>query len=147
AGGRAKRRQIDVIDAVADFLVAGEEDAHRSVRDFWLLPEMSGQFHDHGQARLVVGAQERRAVAGDDRAADELAQLGIVGDADDLRLVAGQREVAAIIVSDYLRFDPGAGRVGGGVNVRIEGDCRDGFFDRGGNGRGDNAKLVLGRIV
>ena len=40
------------------------------VRDLGMLDEPGGRLHDHGHARLVVGAQQRRAVGGDERAAD-----------------------------------------------------------------------------
>ena len=74
--------QIELVDAAADLLVARETDSHRPVGDFRVLDEPGGRFHDDGHARLVVGPQQGRAVAGDQGAAAERLQLGVVGHAD-----------------------------------------------------------------
>ena len=64
-------RRAEMVDALADLLVAGEAHPHRSVAELGMLDEPRGGLHDGGHAGLVVGAQQRRAVAGDERLADE----------------------------------------------------------------------------
>ena len=54
----------------------------------------------------------------------ELLQLRVVGHADDLRRVAGQRNIAAGIVADHVRLDVLAGRFGRGIDVGVEGHDR-----------------------
>ena len=46
----AELLQVDVIDAVADLLIAGEADADRAVRNFGLGHQLSGGLHDDGDA-------------------------------------------------------------------------------------------------
>jgi hypothetical protein len=57
---------------VANFLVAGEEEADGAVRELRVLDQRVGQLHDDRDARLVVGSEERCAVGGDERFADEV---------------------------------------------------------------------------
>ena len=98
--------------------------------------------HDLGDARLVIGAQQRRAVAGDDVVADLVPQRGIFGDADDLRGIAGQHDVAALIVAHDLRLHVLAGAVRRGVHVRAEADDRHVLVGVRRHGRVDVAMLI-----
>ncbi len=130
--------QVDVIDAAADFLVAGEADPQQAVLDLRMLLQVGGRFHDHGQARLVVGAQQRVAVGGDDRPPFERFELGVIGDADDGPRIARQGDVAAVVVANHLRTHIGAGRLGRGVEVGVEGhDRHDPAHGRGDAGQHD----------
>ena len=52
--------QIDVIDAVADLLVAGEADADRAVRHFRTGQQLRGRLHDDGDA---APCRRRRAAS------------------------------------------------------------------------------------
>jgi len=54
---RADLRRFEVLDAVADFLVAGEDDPHRPVRDRRVLRQDSGHLHDDREPGLVVGPE------------------------------------------------------------------------------------------
>ena len=90
-----------------------------------LVDQKLRRVHDLGDAGLVVGAEQRGAVGGDDVVADLIGQRRIVGDADDLRRIARQHDVAAAIVLDDLRLDVLAGAVRRGVHVRAEADDRD----------------------
>ena len=84
-----------MIDAVSDFFIAGEADADRPVDDFRMMQQMDGRRHDHGDSRLVVGTQECRAVRGDDGAADQLGEGGILrGPRITRPRVARQHEIA-----------------------------------------------------
>ena len=66
--------------------------------------EMRG-IHDLGKAGLVVGAEQGRAIGGDDVVADLVGQGGVFGDADDLGGIGRQHDVAAAIIPDDLRLD------------------------------------------
>ncbi len=129
----AQLGQVDVIDAVADFLIAGEADPQQSVLDLRMLLEVGRGLHDHGQPRLVVGAQQGGAVGGDDRSPLEQFELGVVVDADHGLGIARQDDVAAVIAANHLRTHSGAGGFGRGVDVGIEGHHRHNPAD----GRGD----------
>ena len=98
--------------------------------------------HDFGQPGLVVGAQQRGAVSGDDVVADLIGQRGMIRGADHLRGVGRQHDVAAAIVSDDLRFDVLAGAIGRCVHVRAEADDRNLLVGIGRDRRIDVAVFV-----
>ncbi len=50
-----------------------------------VLHQDARRFHDDREAGLVVGAEQRGAVGGDDRLADQAVQLRVLGDANHLR--------------------------------------------------------------
>ncbi len=100
-----------------------------------MLDQETRRVHDLGDAGLVVGAQQRGAVGGDDVVADLVAQLRMFVDTDDLGRIRRQHDVAALIVRHDLRLDLFAGAVGRGVHVRAEAD----HGDRLRRGRGDGA--------
>ena len=54
------------------------DDVNRAVA-YLASDEVMHELHDHRQARLVVGSQERRAVGGDDCLADEARQFFLRG--------------------------------------------------------------------
>ena len=62
---------VEMLRAAADLLVAGEDKPDRAVQHLAALHEPGGGRHDHRYPRLVVGAEERRAVGRDDRGADK----------------------------------------------------------------------------
>ena len=66
--------------------------------------ECGSRFHDDGQARFVIGAQQCRAVCRDYRLAEQRLELRILGNTDDLTCVPGQRDVTSLIIFDDLRF-------------------------------------------
>ena len=122
--------EIDVVDAVADLFVASEADSHGPMLDFRMFHEPLGGFHDDGHARFIVGPEQGRAVAGDDRAALKLLQFGIFGHADHFARIARQDDVAAAIILNHLGFDVFAGGLRRGIHVRTEGEDRGGLVDR-----------------
>ena len=65
---------------------------------------------------LVVGAQQGRAVGGNQSSAAEQFQLGVVGHADHPGFVARQHDVAAGVALDHLRTDVRAGGFRRGVH-------------------------------
>ena len=103
--------------AQAHLFVAREADANRAVADLRALHQPRGRLHHDGHARLVVGAQQGRPVAGDERLADQGLQLRVLCHADHLAGVARQRDVASSIVLHHLRSDASAGRLGRRVQV------------------------------
>src|SRR5688572_22983513 len=94
---RSELFQIDMVDAMADFFVAGKENANGAVQELRMLDEMMSELHDDGDAGLVVGAEQRGAIGGDDRFADEALQLRVVGDPNRFGRVAREWDVAAAI--------------------------------------------------
>ena len=87
---------------------------------FWM--KKLRRIHDFGDAGLVVGAQQRGAVGGDDVVADLVGEIRVLRGANHLRGVGRQHDVAATIVPDDLRLDVLARTVGRGVHVRAEAD-------------------------
>src|SRR5205823_14008446 len=67
--------RMSMIDAVADLLVAGEDNADRPVWNLWVLQQVRRRLHDDGHAGLVVGAEKCRPVGGDQRLADARQQI------------------------------------------------------------------------
>ena len=63
--------------------------------------------HDLGNAGLVVGAEQCRAIGGDQIVADLVAQRRMLGNTDDLLRIAGQLDIAAGIGADHLRLHNG----------------------------------------
>ena len=86
-----------MVGAVADLLVGREADADGRMRDLGVRLQVGDRGHDLGHARLVVGAEERRPVRGDDVVADPLGEerRGGGGEAGD--------ELAALVVLVHLR--------------------------------------------
>jgi hypothetical protein len=64
-----------------------------------LADQRGGGGHDLGDAGLVVGAEQRGAVGGDDVMADLILEVGMLADLDDVAGVAGQLDVAALVVA------------------------------------------------
>ena len=62
-----------------------------------VLLEPPQRLDDLGHARLVVGAEQRGAVGGDDRHPEARGQRRLVGGPDYDRRVAGQHDVAAVV--------------------------------------------------
>ena len=120
AGGRAVERvrrlgpealEVEVVGARAELLVGVEADAQRPVRQLGMRDQVRDRRHDLGDARLVVGAEQRRAVARDQVVPDVIRQLRRVLEGDHLPLVAGEHDLAAL-VADALRLDVRAGDSG-----------------------------------
>ena len=122
AGHGADGRRVEVVHAAADLLVAGETQPQRPVAEPRMFPEPGGHLHEDGHARLVVGPQQRRAVAGNQGPPLEAVQLGVLRTADHPRGVAGKDDVAARIALDHLRIDPRAAGFRRGVQVGAKGN-------------------------
>ena len=68
----AEPLEIDVLRAARDLLVHREADTQRRMLDVGIPLQVGDRRHDLGHARLVVGAEQRGAVGGDDVVADLL---------------------------------------------------------------------------
>ena len=134
--------KVDLVDPAADLLVGGEQQPDRAVADIGVLDQDLRGGHDFGDARLVVGAEQRRAVGRDDIVADLVGELGIVGDPDDLCGVSGQVDVAALVVLDDPRSYALAAEIRRSVHMRAEADHRDLLVGVAGNCSVDVAVLV-----
>ena len=132
---------VEVVGARAELLVGVEADAQRPVRKLGMRDQVRDRRHDLGDARLVVGAEQRRAVARDQIVPDVIRQLREFSTGDHLPLVAGEHDLAAL-VADALRLDVRAGDVGRRVDVREEPDRRHVVRDGRGHRREEIAVLV-----
>lgn len=132
---------------MANLFVAGEAEANPPVRDFRVPHQEGGRFHDDGQARLVIGAEQRRAVSGYQRAALQLFQLGIVDDSNHLGRVARQHNVAALVVAVHDGLDVVPAGFRRCVKMSDQGDHRCGRSASGGKRGRDNAKLILAGVA
>ena len=101
----AELLQVGLVDAAADLFVGREQDLDGAVLDLRIVDQELRGIHDLGEAGLVVGAEQRGAVGGDDVVADLVVQRGMFGDADHLRGIGRQHDVAAAIIPDDLRLD------------------------------------------
>ena len=106
--------------------------------------EIRGRGHDLRDARLVVRAEQRRAVRRDELVADVVLELRRLGRADHLPGVA-ERDVAAL-VADALRLDVRSAALARRVDVREERDRRHLAVDRRRQRRRHVAVLVDRRV-
>ena len=105
--------------------------------------QVGGGGHDLGHAGLVVGAEQRRPVGGDDVVADALGEQRARRGREHLGGVAGEHQLAAVVVAPDAGVDAGARRVRARVDVREEPDRRARLRRRRRQRRQDVA--VLGR--
>ena len=118
----AESPDVEGIDAAADLLVAGKGDGDGAVLELGMVDDILDGVHDLGDAGLVIGAEEGRAVGGDQRLADIVEQLR---ELLRLELEAGNAlevDGLAVILPDNLRLDVLAGGVGSGVDMGHEAD-------------------------
>ena len=110
----SKAGNVKVIGSFADFLVRRKGDADFSVGK-GVGDETLYHGHDLGDARLVVGAQQRRAVRRDERLSFECRQVRKVGYAEGDPISQGQ--ITAVVILGDDRIDRIAGKLRGGVHV------------------------------
>ena len=84
-------------------LVDRERDADGRARRLGVLREVRDGGDDLRHARLVVGAEERRPVRGDEVVADAGGELLALVRVEHLGGVAGQDDPAAVVGTDHLR--------------------------------------------
>ena len=119
-GDCAERVDREVDDAASDLLVGVERDLHRAVLQLGMRDEVGDGGHDLRDPRLVVRAEQRRAVGRDQLVADVAGELGRLARPDRLARVA-ERDVAAV-VADPPGRDVRAAHLARGVDVREERD-------------------------
>ncbi len=119
-----KSTHIDVFNATANFLVAGEKNSNRTMWDFGVFHQMGRGFHDNRDACLVVGAQQCRAVGRDERTVMQLLEFRIVGDANHLAGIAGQWNITPAVVSNHLGPHVGSAGCRRGIQMGVECDDR-----------------------
>ena len=116
----AESLDVEEIHAAAHLLIGREADADFAVFDFGMREQVLRGGHDLGHARLVVGAEQRRAVGVDQRVSLEELQFGEVRDPH--RELAVQRDVAAVVLLDDAGLDILAAHVGRRVHMGDEAD-------------------------
>ncbi len=99
-----------------------KRDARAGARDVGMLDQPPGGSHDLRNPGLVVGAEERRPVRGDDVVADALGEELARRRREDG--AAREHDLAAVVVSPDLRLDARRGRVRARVDMRDETDGR-----------------------
>ena len=137
----AELGDVKVRHAHADLLVRGEGDAEPAVRLVFRDDGLHGgeNFRDAG---LVVRAQQRGAVGGDERHAFERRKRREALDRQHVAR-AGKHHVAAIVIRMNLRLHVLAGVIGRGVHVRDEAQRGQAFTAlRGAQPAVDHAELV-----
>ena len=111
----AEGLDVEEVHAPADLFVGGEADADLTVPELRMCEQIFRSGHDLRHARLVVGAQQRRAVRVDQRMSLEEAQLRKVRDFH--RHAGVQPDVLAVVILYDVRFHVGAAHIGCGVHV------------------------------
>ena len=101
----AEAFHVKLLDTRADFFVRRKSDRDRAAFDLRILFERVDHRHDFGDARFVVGTEQRRAVGGDDVVANQILQLGILCRRDHLRWIFRQHNVAALVILVKDRID------------------------------------------
>jgi hypothetical protein len=96
--------QVEQVDAAANLLVGRKGHTQLAVGKFGMAQKPVHQGHDLGDARLVVGAQQRGAVGVDQGVSHAAGEIGLAvrGQA---RAGRGKNDVAASVGSDDLRAD------------------------------------------
>ena len=142
---RPESVEIEVLRPAPDLLVDRERDADRCATPLGRPREIGDRRHDLGDAGLVVGAEERRAVARHDVVTDPLGQRRQLLGIEDLARVA--RELDALSSPRPMddRRDPGAGDVRRRVHVRDEAD--DGRAVLAGQAGEDRRAVVQLRVL
>ena len=106
-------------------LVGRKGDLDHPSFDIRVLHKHIDRGHDLCDPRLVIRAQKRRAVAGDDIHPDIVFfQIWIFGGRNDLRRVARQDNIPALVVAVDHRFDIGAGDRRRSIHMGEKADCR-----------------------
>ena len=141
---RAERRDVEAVHARADLLVRRERDLDRAVRDRPVVEQGLGHRHDRRDARLVVRAEQRCAVGRDQIVADHRIEHRMLRRSQDLRRIAGQRDVAALVVRVHDGRHVRAAHRGRRIDVRDERDHGHGLGVWNGrrNRRGDVTVLA-----
>ena len=143
---RTELLQVGLVDTAADLLVGREQDLDSAVPDLRIGEQDLRGVHDFGDTGLVVRAEQRGAIRGDDVVADLVGQRRIVRSPDHLGRVAGKPDVAAAIIPNDLRLDAGPRTIRRGVHVGAEADHRHGLGGVRGDRRVDVAVGVHMRV-
>ena len=122
----AEALNVELMGALADFLVRVEGYSDFTVLDFGMLLQVIDGTDDFGDAGLVVGAQEGGAVGNDKVLAYIVVEFGKVGGREDDALGLAEHDVAAGIVLYDAGVDMAPAHVGRCVQMGDE--AYDGHF-------------------
>ena len=111
-----------MVGAARDLLVDREADANRRVRLAGIPLQVRDRGHDLGDARLVVGAEQGRAVGGDEIVSELPLQQGQLLRIEHDARIAGQDDAAAVVGFVHLWVDAGPGHVRRRVDMRDQPD-------------------------
>ena len=110
--------------AATDLFIRREGDPHDAMRNGGVRHEVLRRRDDFGDARLVVGSQERRSGPRHDVVADLRRQRGIVGETQHRRVIIGEDEIPSVVLTMHERLDAGAAHFRRRVHVSDEPDRR-----------------------
>ena len=114
-------RQV-AVHAAPDLFVGGEGDAEGGPRQVGVFQEMPCRGHDHGDARLVIGAQQRGARGGHDVMADLFGEIGKLLGRERQVGVVGECDRAAVVAANDAGFDAGRVELRRGVDMGEKAD-------------------------
>ena len=134
---------VEEIHAPAHLLVGREADADLAVFHLGVRQQIFRGGHDFRHARLVVGAQQRRAVGVDQRVPLEEGQLRELRNLH--RQLAVQGDVAAVVLLDHAGFHLLAAHVRRGVHVGDEADHGGVPASRRGRDRAHHVAVLVHR--
>ena len=107
---------VEVIDTATNLLIGRETNADLAVLHLGVGQQVLRCGHNLGNTRLVVSAEQRRAVGMDQRMSLEELQLGEVLDAHRQLIV--ELDVATLIALNHLRFNIFTTHIGCRIDVR-----------------------------
>ncbi len=114
--------------ASADFFIRRERDPDRSVLDVRMFDQVRHCRHDFGNARFVVGSEQRRAVCCNQRLAFIAGKLReLLRRQDDIEFVI-QNDIMTVVAFNNLRIHIFSGKIGRGVHVSQKTDSRHVFI-------------------
>ena len=111
---------VELHNAAPDLLVGSETDTDGAVLELGMSHDVLHRVHDFGDTGLVVGAEKRRAVGGDDGLAHMAEQFREFGRLQSQPGHTLEGDVGSVIILDYLGFDILAGSVGSGIHMGDE---------------------------
>ncbi len=127
----AKTLHIEILRAVADFLIRRKPDSQRAMRNLRMRQQVFNGRHDLGDAGLVVRTQQGGARGGDDVIANLVSKVRIALERDHRRRIIRQHDVLAGVIAVKNRLDALPAHFRRGVDVRQEADHRHVLLYRG----------------
>ena len=121
---RSPLLDLELVHRPANFFIWRKRDRDVAVFDLRIQFENLDHRHHFGDARLVIGAKQRRAVRSDDVVTDQILEIGVLRNGNNLCLVIRQNNVAALVILVNNDVDIRPGNRRRRVHVSNESDSR-----------------------